>query len=102
MDRGYVCGMMRAVNVPGASGPILTFWEGEIIDNINHTFQTQKWEAQAMDDEYYWNLFSSYALISDKVSHGRCSELSSHSHIYMRWKEQFFVQDGQNSVRFRR
>jgi len=45
MSTGHVCGVMEAVNVPHASEPVVTLWEGEIIDNRNHSFLTQKWGA---------------------------------------------------------
>ena len=45
MARGYACGVMEAMNVPQANEPIITFWEGEIIDNTNHSFFTQGWGA---------------------------------------------------------
>lgn len=45
MARGYACGVMEAMNVPQANEPIITFWEGEIIDNANHSFFTQGWGA---------------------------------------------------------
>ena len=37
---GYVCGTMEAANVPEALAPVTTFFEGEIVDNVNHTFYT--------------------------------------------------------------
>ena len=40
LDTGYVCGSMRADNVPQAKTPVVTFWEGDIIDNVNHSFIT--------------------------------------------------------------
>lgn len=45
MSKGSVCGVMEAVNVPHARSPIITFWEGEIVDNNNFTFITSKWGA---------------------------------------------------------
>lgn len=37
---------MEATNIPqAAAAPVVTFWEGEIVDNLNHTFLTQKWGA---------------------------------------------------------
>lgn len=37
---GYVCGTMEARNVPEAEAPVTTFFEGEVVDNVNHTFYT--------------------------------------------------------------
>jgi hypothetical protein len=45
LSKGSICGVMEAVNVPHARSPIITFWEGEIVDNTNHTFITGKWGA---------------------------------------------------------
>jgi hypothetical protein len=36
---------MEAMNIPQATSPVITFWEGEVVDNLNHTFITQKWGA---------------------------------------------------------
>lgn len=44
---GYVAGTMEAANVPDALEPVCTFFEGEIIDNVNHTFYTADWDACA-------------------------------------------------------
>lgn len=38
---------MEAANVPDALEPVRTFFEGEIIDNVNHTFYTADWDACA-------------------------------------------------------
>ncbi len=40
--RGYVCGTMAALDVPDTKEAVTTFWEGEIVDNINHSFMTSK------------------------------------------------------------
>ncbi|KAF8007378.1 hypothetical protein BT93_K1398 [Corymbia citriodora subsp. variegata] len=47
LDHGYLCGTMEALNVPMADTPVVTFWEGEIVDGKNYTFFTGKWEALA-------------------------------------------------------
>lgn len=36
LQRGELCGVMEARNVPGARNPIVTFWTGHIVDNVNH------------------------------------------------------------------
>eukprot|EP00850_Spirogloea_muscicola_P016818 SM000139S00135 [mRNA] locus=s139:338000:339860:+ [translate_table: standard] len=40
---GYLCGSMEAL---AAQTPVVTFWEGEIVDNQNHHFITNQWEAR--------------------------------------------------------
>eukprot|EP01023_Acetabularia_acetabulum_P023959 TRINITY_DN23259_c0_g1_i3.p1 TRINITY_DN23259_c0_g1~~TRINITY_DN23259_c0_g1_i3.p1 ORF type:complete len:488 (+),score=98.85 TRINITY_DN23259_c0_g1_i3:127-1590(+) len=99
METGYVCGMMQANITSGspAPGPVLTCWVGEIIDNENYNFITDKWCAERQDDNEYWARFPSYQKIQDTVRQGRSNQLAQHSHIYMRWKEQFFVQENPNN-----
>lgn len=46
--RGYLCGVMEALNVPSANSSVITFWEGEVVDNHNHSFFTGKWEAKRL------------------------------------------------------
>lgn len=41
----YICGTMCASDVPEAPSPVATFFEGEIIDNVNHSFYTADWDA---------------------------------------------------------
>ncbi len=53
-SRGYVCGTMEALNVPGAKSPIVTFWEGHVVDNVNHTFYTRGWGAARETDMRHW------------------------------------------------
>ena len=36
---------MCASDVPEAPSPVATFFEGEIIDNVNHSFYTADWDA---------------------------------------------------------
>lgn len=42
---GTISGTMEARNVPEAEAPVQTFFEGEVIDNVNHTFLTGVWEG---------------------------------------------------------
>ncbi|MQL79261.1 hypothetical protein Taro_011690 [Colocasia esculenta] len=100
---GYLCGIMEALNVPYAETPVVTFWEGEIIDSKNYTFYTGKWEATPDDDVKHWSQFSSFSpLLSQvKADGGKSLDLSNYPYIFMnsdqlyfplqRWKEQYFV-----------
>ena len=67
MERGHICGCMRAENVPSAEGPVVTFLEGEVIDNRNATFDTQKWDVDRATDYKHWNKFPAFAEIQNEV-----------------------------------
>jgi hypothetical protein len=60
LKQGYLCGTMEALNVPLADTPVVTFWEGEIVDAKNYTFFTGKWDASADDDIRHWSKFPSF------------------------------------------
>ncbi|KAI4319691.1 hypothetical protein MLD38_033262 [Melastoma candidum] len=96
LDHGYLCGTMEALNVPMADTPVVTFWEGEIVDNKNYTFFTGKWEATREDDIRHWTKFPSFAPLLSYVEAdgGKSLDLSSSQYIFMRWKEQYFVNVG--------
>lgn len=74
-DTGYVCGSMRAENVPQAKTPVVTFWEGDIIDNVNHSFVTSKWGAEKKVDVKHWKRFEGFQSISNhaEAACGRCT-----------------------------
>uniref|UniRef100_A0A7N0V3J1 Glucose-induced degradation protein 4 homolog n=1 Tax=Kalanchoe fedtschenkoi TaxID=63787 RepID=A0A7N0V3J1_KALFE len=96
LERGYLCGTMEALNVPMADTPVITFWEGEIVDTKNFTFYTGKWEAAPEDDIRHWSRFTSFSQFKSQVEidGGKSLDLSSSPYIYMRWKEQYFVNVG--------
>ncbi|KAK6942994.1 Vacuolar import/degradation protein Vid24 [Dillenia turbinata] len=56
---GYLCGTMEALNVPMADTPVVTFWEGEIVDTKNYTFYRGKWQAMPEDEIRHWSKFPS-------------------------------------------
>lgn len=93
---GFICGTIEATDVPSAKSPILTYWEGEILNNHTHTFVTGKWGASVEIDRQHWSKFEGYAALQRQVDWNTgCSPLlSSCSFIFMRWKEQFFVNVG--------
>nr|GME00862.1 glucose-induced degradation protein 4 homolog [Ipomoea batatas] len=87
---------MEALNVPMADTPVVTFWEGEIVDTKNYTFFTDKWGATTEDDIKHWTKFPSFSPLLSlvEIDGGKSLDLSSYPHIFMRWKEQYFVNVG--------
>ncbi|KAF3449156.1 hypothetical protein FNV43_RR09884 [Rhamnella rubrinervis] len=96
LEHGYLCGTMEALNVPMADTPVVTFWEGEIVDTKNYTFFTGKWEATPEDDIRHWTKFPSFSPLLNQVEvdGGKSLDLSNYPYIFMRWKEQYFVNVG--------
>ncbi|XP_011014823.1 PREDICTED: glucose-induced degradation protein 4 homolog [Populus euphratica] len=96
LDHGYLCGTMEALNVPMADTPVVTFWEGEIVDGKNYTFFTGKWEASSEDDIRHWTKFPSFQPLLEqlKVDGGKSLDLINYRYKFMRWKEQYFVNVG--------
>ncbi|KAL9256346.1 Glucose-induced degradation protein 4-like protein, partial [Drosera capensis] len=96
LESGYLYGTMEALNVPMADTPVVTFWEGEIVDTKNYTFYTGKWEATAEDDIKHWTKFPSFMPLLSQVEAdgGKSLDLSNYPYIFMRWKEQYFVNVG--------
>eukprot|EP00891_Asterochloris_glomerata_P002967 jgi/Astpho2/2967/Aster-03288 len=92
LETGYICGSMLAENVPRAKAPVITFWEGDIIDNMNSSFITSKWSVQHSVDLQHWRKFEPFRPLEQQVkaTGGRSDRLGQHSHIFMRWKERWF------------
>ncbi|GLT38944.1 hypothetical protein SLA2020_131590 [Shorea laevis] len=87
LERGYICGTMEVLNLQ-IGRPVVTFWEGEIVDMKNHTFYTGKWHATPQDDINYWASFSSALGNAVQADGGNSWNLSDDPFIFMRWKEQ--------------
>ncbi|PWA87762.1 vacuolar import/degradation protein Vid24 [Artemisia annua] len=75
---------------------VVTFWEGEIVDTKNYTFFTNKWKATSEVDIEHWSKFPSFSplLTQVEVDGGKSLDLSNYQYIFMRWKEQYFVNVG--------
>jgi hypothetical protein len=90
---------MTAQDVPEASAPVVTFFEGEIIDNKNFSFYTSHtdWAALSDTDMRHWSRFPAFKDLKKDVETwgGRASGLADSSKIFMRWKEQHFVAGGE-------
>ncbi|OZJ03440.1 hypothetical protein BZG36_03190 [Bifiguratus adelaidae] len=59
-DNGSVTGLMEALNVPATTAPVITFWEGEIIDFRNHDLWTNAYEATKDVDTRHWREFEAF------------------------------------------
>eukprot|EP00658_Telonema_sp_P-2_P052043 TRINITY_DN4018_c0_g1_i2.p1 TRINITY_DN4018_c0_g1~~TRINITY_DN4018_c0_g1_i2.p1 ORF type:complete len:196 (-),score=31.33 TRINITY_DN4018_c0_g1_i2:454-1041(-) len=93
-ERGYICGSMEAHNLPTSQEHVVTFWEGQIIDGIHFGFYTDKWSTSKDKDLEHWNKFSPFRDLKDAVVQGKgrvCPEHTNSRFVFMRWKEQFFV-----------
>lgn len=67
MDRGRLFGTMWAKTE--RKTPVMTFFEGEIIDHKNHGFATTKWGASRKIDLKHWAMFDGFkALRAEAVS----------------------------------
>ncbi|KAG2425294.1 hypothetical protein HXX76_013875 [Chlamydomonas incerta] len=84
----------------GGRKAIVTYFEGDIIDNRNHTFYTgAKWglsggAASRDTDIRHWGRcpgFSRGMLFEARAQEGRSGRLATSGHVFMRWKECFFV-----------
>lgn len=93
LETGTIIGLMEALNVPATATTVVTYWEGEIIDFINHTLWTGKWQADANIDLQHWRKFDAFKGMDDRtIKHGFRSARHIHQkYIFMRWKERFFI-----------
>lgn len=101
MKRGVLTGTMEAHDVPKTNSPVITFWEGEIIDNRNFYFRTGRWDATRYNDIEHWSRFPGFvpkmmdAPMLGEGAKNSTSEVGNNSpssgpYIYMRWKESHF------------
>lgn len=97
-----LCGTITATNVPDAFDPVITFFEGEIVDNINISFYTSHSDWAALDetDIRHWSKFSEFLpLRKDVVTlGGRAPGLADCGAVFMRWKEKYFVSRGESRL----
>eukprot|EP00184_Porphyridium_aerugineum_P002673 CAMPEP_0184695852 /NCGR_PEP_ID=MMETSP0313-20130426/3351_1 /TAXON_ID=2792 /ORGANISM="Porphyridium aerugineum, Strain SAG 1380-2" /LENGTH=283 /DNA_ID=CAMNT_0027154379 /DNA_START=348 /DNA_END=1199 /DNA_ORIENTATION=+ len=93
LDQGLLCGVMEALNVPNTMSPVLTFWEGEIVDNKNHFFKTGKWKATKVTDMDHWARFKVFEDLKESFGKDGAvyADLMNRRHVFMRWKERFFM-----------
>lgn len=97
-SKGEVFGTMMASNVPGAESPVVTYFEGEIIDNENSTFYSNP-DASArtcLSELRHWSRFPAFRPLRDTVldEDGRAPALKDSRKVFMRWKEKCFLSGG--------
>ncbi|KAJ2866318.1 hypothetical protein GGH94_001595 [Coemansia aciculifera] len=101
MQSGQLTGIMKALNVRDVPTSVVTCWEGEVVDFKNFMPLTGKWRASADNDRQYWRLFASLAAADSSADAFLCKWPSLlcgrrmprllEDNIYMRWKEESFV-----------
>lgn len=98
LSHGTAYGTMEAREVPRANSRVITFWRGEIIDNVNFHFYTQDWSASPENDIAHWSRFDPFRTLCERVKRdgGRDIDLSGCRYVFMRWKEIFFVNVGED------
>jgi hypothetical protein len=111
-SKGYVCGTMYANGFncsenSGAGGgeknPVVTFWEGALIDSYNHFFYTQKWGASKTTDRSHWlklapfcKAFNNKTNTTNQQNQSQNQDpidLTGQPFIYMRLKEKYFLNE---------
>lgn len=97
--KGILTGSIEA-DLP--ESPVVTFFTGEVIDNVNHSFYYQShlgWPNTASMDLQQWRRLPGFdrKLFKEvKRFGGRAPSLADdESRIFMRWKEQSFIQGGE-------
>jgi len=95
---GEVLGSMFAYDVPGSEGLVTTYFEGEIIDNVNHTFYSDPdaSDRACVTEIRHWLRFPSFRPMRSSIviEDGRTPALVSSQKVFMRWKEKFFITGG--------
>lgn len=95
---GEVLGSMVAYDVPGSAGVVTTYFEGEIIDNVNHTFYSDPdaSDRACVTEIRHWLRFPVFRPMRSSivVEDGRTPALVSSQKVFMRWKEKFFITGG--------
>ena len=92
-DAGHVCGIMTARGIPCQEHPIVTFWDGEIVNNRNATFNSAHYNVEECTDLMHWGKFPGFdklkpALVGPEMV---CPLLHTSECVYMRWKEREFM-----------
>lgn len=95
MDSGEIYGTMTALDVPGTDTPVVTFFDGQIIDNENAIFYSDP-DSPARNcfmEMRLWGKFPEFKNLRDSVleNDGRAEGLEKSDFVFMRWKEKGFM-----------
>ena len=97
LEEGIVYGTLSSTK-PGSSSTWVSFWEGELVDNVHNFFHTDgRWRSTAESDHDHWSQFPAF--------HSKYRELftllgvdhldvSQDQVRFMRWKETGFLKTG--------
>ncbi|KAI8325709.1 hypothetical protein GQ54DRAFT_301709 [Martensiomyces pterosporus] len=97
MKHGKLAGLMKAINVPRTHKLITTSWKGEVVDFVNYTPRTNKWNARCTDDTRHWSLFPAIREHPEAFLHkwpeslyGKRMPQVLEDYLFMRWKGVYF------------
>lgn len=77
-DRGYLCGIMTAKNVPHSSTPVTTFFEAEIVGAGDNTFATKGPDSDREGDMSHWLKFPVFRTLQRGACSFPCYQYSDH------------------------
>ena len=82
---GFVWGTIekKIISISGKQEFIKAYFEGQIVDGVNHSFTSNTTSNSDVLDVYFWNRFPSF---KDVESLGDIKKANT-EHLYMRWYE---------------
>ncbi|KAF9438259.1 GID complex subunit 4, VID24 [Entomortierella beljakovae] len=93
LDDSTLCGYLHIKGLTEQYPELTTFFDAEII-GPEHSFFTQKWDADKATDEEHWSHFKPFhAVLETSKLEDINYDFRSNSFIFMRWKEHFLVPD---------
>ncbi|KAI5286336.1 hypothetical protein KEM52_002037, partial [Ascosphaera acerosa] len=96
MAKSYVCGNLHIAGLTPQYPVLSTFFEGEIIGSKYSFFTNHpSWGADEDVDIEHWSRFDSLRALRHQARQPNfcMANLLQRNHIFMRWKEQFLVDD---------
>ncbi|KAJ3369653.1 GID complex subunit 4, VID24 [Allomyces arbusculus] len=92
-EAGRLAGFLRIHELTNTP-MITTFWDGEILDGVRHSFVTNQWGANTQTDLDHWSRFQGFDRIAPSFNTANERyDYKSQRLVYMRWKERFLVPD---------